>query len=120
MSTTVSWRPRGRSPLTLGESPAPTDVDWVALGRAGTWLDLDPPVGLGTRIVRGTGLSAAVVQARLDEGGLTYSDLADVLAVDRAAIREADWYASRHGELAYAELRGDTEAMAELRSRPAL
>ncbi len=104
----------------LGESPAPSDVDWVALGRAGTWLDLDPPVGLGTRIVRGTGLSAAVVQARLDEGGLTYSDLAEVLAVDPAAIREADWYASRHGELAYAELRGDTAAMTALRSRPAL
>ncbi len=105
---------------TLGVSPAPSDVDWVALGRAGAWLHLDPPIGLGTRIVRGTGISAAVVQARLDEGGLAYADLAATLAVDAAAIREADWYASRHGELAYAELRGDTAAMTRLRSRPAL
>jgi nicotinamide riboside kinase len=104
----------------LGLRPAPSAVDWVALGRAGTWLELDPPVGLGTRILRGTGISAAVAQARLDERVLTYSELADELGTSPAAVREADWYASRHGELAYAELRGDGAAMARLRSRPAL
>jgi nicotinamide riboside kinase len=104
----------------LGVAAAASDVDWVALGRSGAWLELDPPAGLGTRIVRGTGLSAAVVQARLNEGGLTYADLAGGLGVASDAIREADWYASRHGELAYAELRGDTQAMTKLRSRPAV
>jgi nicotinamide riboside kinase len=95
-------------------------VDWVAAGRSGTWLELDPAPGPGTRIVRGTGLSAARVQARLNDEKLTYPGLAAQLGVSTEAIREADWYASRHGELAYAELRGDVPAMLRLRSRPAL
>lgn len=105
---------------TLGLRPAPSPVDWVELGRAGRWRELDPAPGLGTRLVRGTGLSAAQVQARLDDRALTYLRLADELGVTIDAVREADWYASRHGELAYAELRGDRAAMAQLRSRPAL
>lgn len=104
----------------LGLWPAPSPIDWVELGRAGTWLELDPAPGPGTRIVRGTDLSAAVVQARLNDRGLSYGDLADELGVAPAGVREADWYASRHGELAYAELRGDVAAMTRLQSRPAL
>lgn len=104
----------------LGLHPGSSPVDWVELGRTGTWLDLDPPRGLGTRIVRGTDRSAAHVQARLNDEGLTYAALAGELGVDPAAVREADWYASRHGELAYAELRGDVAAMTRLRSRPNL
>jgi nicotinamide riboside kinase/uncharacterized protein (DUF433 family) len=104
----------------LGLRPEPSPIDWVELGRKGTWRELDPAPGAGTRIVRGTHLSAAVVQARLNDGGLEYGELADELGVSADAVREADWYASRHGELAYAELRGDVQAMARLRSRPAL
>ncbi len=104
----------------LGLRPPSSAVDWVALGRTGTWLELDPPPGLGTRILRGTGLSAAVVQARLNDRGLTYPELASELGTSAEAVREADWYAARHGELAYAELRGDAAAMDRLRSRPAL
>ncbi len=104
----------------LGLRPPSSAVDWVALGRTGTWLELDPPPDLGTRILRGTGLSAAVVQARLNDRGLTYRELASELGTSAEAVREADWYAARHGELAYAELRGDAAAMARLRSRPAL
>jgi nicotinamide riboside kinase len=104
----------------LGLRPAPSPIDWVALGRAGTWRELDPAPGPGTRILRGTGLSAALVQSRLNDRGLTYAELAGQLGVSPAAVREADWYASRHGELAYAELRGDVAAMTRLQSRPAL
>jgi nicotinamide riboside kinase len=105
---------------TLGLHPPSSPIDWVALGRAGKWLELDPAPGPGTRIVRGTDLSAATVQARLNDEGLTYGDLAGELSVSPAAVREADWYASRHGELAYAELRGVVAAMVRLHSRPAL
>ena len=104
----------------LGLRPEPSPIDWVELGRAGTWLELDPASGPGTRILRGTDLSAALVQARLNDRGLTYGELAAELGVSPAAVREADWYASRHGELAYAELRGDVAAMTRLQSRPAL
>lgn len=104
----------------LAVEPTPSAVDWVELGRTGRWRELDPPAGPGTRIVRGTSWSAAQVQARLNAGGRTYPDVAAELAVSADAIREADWYASRHGELALAELRGDVPAMLRLRSRPAL
>ncbi len=98
----------------------PEAEDWVALGRAGAWLELDPAPGPGTRIVRGTGISAARIQARLNDERLTYPQLAARLGVTPESVREADWYASRHGELAFAELRGDLPAMRRLRSRPAL
>ncbi len=100
--------------------PEPSAIDWVELGRQGRWLELDPASGPGTRIVRGSDRSAAVVQAELNDRRLSYAELADELRVTPEAVREADWYASRHGELAYAELRGDVEAMARLQSRPAL
>jgi HTH-type transcriptional regulator, transcriptional repressor of NAD biosynthesis genes len=104
----------------LGLQPRPTEVDWVELGRAGRWRGLDPAPGIGTRVVRGTEMSAAAAQARLVEERLTYEELAAASGVSIEAIREADWYASRHAELAYAELRGDTAAMTRLQSRPAL
>ncbi len=86
-------------------------LDWLELGLEGRWRHLVPGGRHGLR-VRPGGPDAIEVAASLDRERTDYATLGSALALQPAAVREADWYAARHVELAYAVARSDDERVA--------
>ena len=93
-----------------GIAPPADGLDWLQLGLAGRWRHLVPGGRHGLRVGEG-GPDAIDVGAILDRTQTDYATVGAELGLDPAAVREADWYAARNVELAYAVVRSDHERM---------
>jgi len=91
-----------------GIAPPAEGLDWLGLGLEGRWRHLVAGGRYGLRVGEG-GPDAIDVAARLDRERTDYATLGATLRLEPAAVREADWYAARHVELAYAVARSDHE-----------